>query len=73
MNKIKSTTAAKKWATIKKGDSQAAIASLIGKPNSIQKKENDSERVTWIYDCGNEGKRAITFKDGFIEKIDVKY
>ena len=63
----------KKWLAIQKGDSQSKIASIVGKPDSIENENKDSEKVTWIYDCGSEGKRAITFKDGITEKIEVKY
>jgi len=63
----------KGWLTIQKGDSQSKITSIVGKPDYIEDENKDSEKVTWVYDCGSEGKRAITFRDGFIEKIEVKY
>ncbi len=63
----------KKWAKLQKGDSQAKASSVIGRPDSIQKEEKDTGQETWIYDFGSEGKRIITFNDGFIEKIEVKY
>ncbi len=71
--KVKKQKKKKIWLKIKKGDSQVTIASIIGKPDSIQKEEDGSGREIWVYDCGTEGMRAITFKDGFIEKIEVKY
>ncbi len=58
----------KKWAKLQKGDSQAKVSSMIGEPHSTGNKKKDSGQVTWIYDCGAEGKRIITFKNGFIEK-----
>jgi hypothetical protein len=64
---------AKKLSKLQKGDNQAKISSVIGKPDSIQKEEEVSGQETWIYDCGTEGKMSIAFKDGFIEKIEVKY
>ena len=63
----------KKLSKLQRGDSQAKISTVIGRPDSIQKEEEESGQETWIYDCGTEGKRAVTFKDGFIEKIEVKY
>jgi len=63
----------KAWSAIDKGDSQSKVASMVGKPNSVENEDEDSGQVTWIYDCGTKGKRIITFKDGFIEKIEVKY
>lgn len=62
-----------KWAKLQKGDSQAKTSSIVGKPNSVENEDKDSGQEIWIYDCGTEGKRIITFKDGFIEKIEVKY
>ena len=73
MNKIKSTTEVKKWATLKKGDSQAKVVSRVGKPNSSENDDEDSTKELWIYECGSEGKRSITFKDGFMVKIEVKF
>ena len=63
----------KQLSKLQKGDNQAKISSAVGKPDSIQKGEDRSGLETWVYDCGTEGKRSITFKDGFIEKIEVKY
>lgn len=63
----------KKLSKLQKGDSQAKISTVIGRPDSIRKEEEESGHETWIYDCGSEGKRIITFEDGFIEKIEVKY
>ena len=69
----KSIAIERKLATLIKGDTQARVASIVGKPNSVENEDEDSGQVTWVYDCGSEGKRAITFKDGFIEKIEVRY
>jgi len=37
----------------------------------IEKKETGQE--VWTYYIDSNGKQIITFKDGFIEKIEVKY
>lgn len=63
----------RKLSILQKGDNQAKISNIIGKPDSIRKEEEESGQEAWVYDCGLEGKRIITFKDGFIEKIEVKY
>ena len=69
----KSIAMERKLATLIKGDTQARVASIVGKPNSVENEDEDSGQVIWVYDCGSEGKRAITFNDGFIEKIEVRY
>ena len=71
--RIKRLQKKKTWLEIKKGDSQAKVASMLGKPNSVEKREKDLEQQILIYDCGSEGKRIINFKDEFIEKIEVKF
>ncbi len=63
----------KTWLEIKEGDSQVKVARMLGRPNSVEMKGIDSEQQIWIYDCGEEGKRIINFKDGFIEETEVKY
>jgi hypothetical protein len=71
--RLKKLQKKKTWSEIKRGDSQANVASMIGRPNSVENRKKDSGEEIWTYDCGSEGKRTITFQDGFIEKIEVKY
>jgi tetratricopeptide (TPR) repeat protein len=59
------------WSKLQKGHSQARVEMSVGKPMLIEKKGTGQE--VWIYNYGTEGKRIITFKNGFIEKIEVKY
>lgn len=71
--RLKKLQKKKTWSEIKRGVSQANVASMIGRPNSVGKGKKDSGEEIWAYDCGSEGKRTITFQDGFIEKIEVKF
>ena len=63
----------KKWATLLKGDTQARVAGLVGKPDSVENEGEDSSQEIWIFECGSGSKRSITFKDGFMVKIEVKF
>ena len=59
------------WQNLQKGHSQIRVESGAGKPDLIEKKEAGQE--VWIYYIDSNGRRIITFKDGVIEKIEVKY
>jgi hypothetical protein len=59
------------WSELQKGHSQVRVESGAGKPDLIEKKEAGQE--VWIYYINSNGRRIITFKDGVIEKIEVKY
>jgi len=72
-NRNKSITMERKWAALAKGDTQAKVASIVGKPESVENEGEDSTQEKWIFECGSGGKRSITFKDGFMVKIEVKY
>ena len=72
-NKNKSITVERKWATLAKGDTQAKVASIVGKPDSVENEGEDSSQEIWIFECGSGSKRSITFNDGFMVKIEIKY
>ena len=62
-------TAEKKWAKLQKDDSLGKIFCILGKPTS-KKREIKNEEI-WIYDSDPTIKRAITFHNGFLEKIET--
>jgi hypothetical protein len=70
-NQIK--TMEKNWATLAKGDTHVKVAGIVGKPNFVENEGGNSTQEKWTYDCGSGGKRSITFKDGFMVKIEVTY
>ena len=63
----------KNWATLAKGDTHVKVAGIVGKPNFVENEGGNSTQEKWTYDCGSGGKRSITFKDGFMVKIEVTY
>ena len=63
----------KNWATLAKGDTQVKVAGIVGKPNSVENEDGNSAQEKWTYECGSGGKRSITFKNGFMVKIEVTY
>jgi len=77
INKIKkkseSMTMEQKWASLIKGDTQVKVASIVGKPAFVENDDEDSAQEIWVYECGSGGKRSLTFKDGFMVKIEVKF
>ncbi len=61
----------KSFTELQKSDSQAKVVGIIGKPDTIENRETGKE--IWTYNYGSEEKRIVTFQDGFIEKIEVKF
>jgi len=61
--------AEKKWAKLQKGDSLGKIFCVLGKPTS-KKREAKNEEI-WVYDSDQTIRRAITFHNGFLEKIET--
>ncbi|KAA3607726.1 MAG: hypothetical protein D8M57_12080 [Candidatus Scalindua sp. AMX11] len=57
----------KKWPQVKNNDSCKRVKKILGPPTSI--KNLTENRVLWVYVYGLKEKRTITFKSGFLEKI----
>ncbi len=68
---IRRTKQKKSFTELQKSDSQAKVVGIIGKPDTIENRETGKE--IWTYNFESEENRIITFQDGFIEKIEVKY
>jgi len=58
----------KKWAEIQKGDSVEKVSNILGTPTSIRR---EGKKELWTYVYGLKEKRTLTFKKGFLEKIEI--